>query len=45
MAIDRNKRLYRYPTGEMTLETGDRLLVVGNPEEHAAFEKLLKGED
>lgn len=44
MAIERNKQLYRYPTGEVTLESGDRLLVVGNPKEHSAFAKLLKGE-
>lgn len=40
MAIERHKRLYRYPTGEMTLEKGDRLLAVGNPEEHLEFEKF-----
>lgn len=44
MAIERNKQLYRYPTGEAVLESGDRLLVVGNPEEHVLFAKLLKGE-
>ena len=44
MAIERNKRLYRYPTGEVMLELGDRLLVVGDPQEHLAFAKLLKGE-
>jgi CPA2 family monovalent cation:H+ antiporter-2 len=42
MAIERKKRLYRYPTGEILLEPGDRLLVVGNPEEHMAFLNLLK---
>jgi CPA2 family monovalent cation:H+ antiporter-2 len=42
MAIERHKHLHRYPTGEMTLAAGDRLLVVGNPEEHTAFETLLK---
>lgn len=41
MAIERNKQLHRYPTGEVTLTPGDRLLVVGNPEEQAAFEQLL----
>ncbi|PIG92109.1 cation:proton antiporter [Gloeocapsopsis sp. IPPAS B-1203] len=40
MAIERHKQLYRYPTGEMTLEAGDRLLVVGNFEEHVAFKQL-----
>lgn len=44
MAIDRNKQVYRYPTGEVTLEGGDRLLVVGNPEEHHAFVNLLNQE-
>jgi CPA2 family monovalent cation:H+ antiporter-2 len=44
MAIERNKQLYRYPTGEVVIESGDRLLVVGNPKEHSAFAKLLKGE-
>ncbi len=44
MAIERNKQLYRYPTGEFTLESGDRLLVVANPEEHIAFTKLLTGD-
>lgn len=44
MAIERNKQLYRYPTGEVRLESSDRLLVVGNPEEHLAFTKLLKDE-
>jgi monovalent cation:H+ antiporter-2, CPA2 family len=41
MAIERNKQLYRYPTGEIILEAGDRLLVVGSPEEHNAFVALL----
>ncbi|OKH28007.1 monovalent cation:proton antiporter family protein [Chroogloeocystis siderophila] len=40
MAIERHKQLLRYPTGEVVLEAGDRLLVVGNPEEHIAFKKL-----
>ena len=44
MAIERQKKLYRYPTGEATLEGGDRLLVVGNYEEHITFAKLLKPE-
>ncbi len=42
MAIERHKHLYRYPTGEITLEAGDRLLVVGSPEEHTAFTELLE---
>jgi monovalent cation:H+ antiporter-2, CPA2 family len=44
MAIERNKHLFRYPTGELTIEISDRLLVVGSTEEHLAFTKLLKGE-
>lgn len=42
MAIKRQKRTISYPTGDVVLEAGDRLLVVGNPEEHHAFEKLLE---
>lgn len=33
-----------YPDGQTTLETGDRLLVVGEAEELAALEELAKGE-
>ncbi|MBD2259384.1 cation:proton antiporter [Pseudanabaena sp. FACHB-2040] len=44
MAIERHKHLHRYPTGEMTLAAGDRLLVVGSLEAHTTFEKLLKPE-
>lgn len=43
MAIDRHKRLHRYPTGDAKLELGDRLLVVGNNKEHHAFVMLLEG--
>ncbi|MCL6433569.1 MAG: cation:proton antiporter [Leptolyngbyaceae cyanobacterium HOT.MB2.61] len=43
MAIERNKKLYRYPTGDALLELGDRLLVVGNDKEHRAFLALLEG--
>jgi CPA2 family monovalent cation:H+ antiporter-2 len=43
MAIERNRTLYRYPTGNATLEFGDRLLVVGNDKEHNAFTALLEG--
>jgi len=43
MAIERNKRLHRYPTGEASIEVGDRLLVVGNDQEHNAFNLLLEG--
>ena len=41
MAIERNKRLHRYPLGETIFESDDRLLVVGSPEEHTAFEAIL----
>lgn len=41
MAVERHKQLYRYPTGEMMLETGDRLLAVGNQKEHIEFEKTF----
>lgn len=43
MAIEHNKVLYRYPTGNAVLELGDRLLVVGNDGEHKAFIALLEG--
>jgi CPA2 family monovalent cation:H+ antiporter-2 len=47
MAIDRQvnrkKCLFRYPTGELTIEVNDRLLVVGSPDEHLSFATLLKG--
>lgn len=33
-----------YPDAQTTLEQGDRLLIVGQPEELAAFEELAKGE-
>jgi CPA2 family monovalent cation:H+ antiporter-2 len=42
MAIERDKQLHRYPTGEMRLVAGDRLLVVGSEVEHPAFRQLLK---
>jgi CPA2 family monovalent cation:H+ antiporter-2 len=42
MAIERGRRLYRYPLGETILELGDRLLVVGGPEEQNAFEQLMQ---
>jgi len=41
MAIERHKRLLRYPTGEVILEESDHLLVVGNPKEHVAFKRLM----
>jgi CPA2 family monovalent cation:H+ antiporter-2 len=44
MAIDRQKRIYRYPIGETILEPGDRLLVVCNSKEHLSFaDYLLQG--
>ena len=43
MAIERGKEIYRYPAGKTVFESGDRLLVVGNPEEQAAFERLVRG--
>lgn len=41
MAVKRNKTVQRYPDAQTTLEEGDRLLVVGNAKEQAAFEQLL----
>ncbi|MGC1394431.1 MAG: NAD-binding protein, partial [Coleofasciculaceae cyanobacterium] len=41
MAIERHKRLHRYPTGEVSIEVGDRLLAVGNPQEHIEFKKIF----
>ena len=41
MAIERDRQLLRYPTGETGLVAGDRLLVVGNFEEHTAFKTLF----
>jgi CPA2 family monovalent cation:H+ antiporter-2 len=43
MAIQRRKILDRYPTGDAVLKLGDRLLVVGNSQEHQAFVLLLEG--
>lgn len=42
MAIERHKQLHAYPLGDTLLEVGDRLLVVGNPEEHHAFATLIR---
>lgn len=45
MAIVRqNYEEIDYPNGKTVLESGDRLLVVGEPEEFASFELLAKGE-
>ena len=41
MAVERHKQLHRYPTGEVMLEKGDRLLAVGNQKEHIEFEKIF----
>lgn len=41
MAVKRDRTLYRYPTGDTTLQEGDRLLVIGNTDEHQAFSTLL----
>jgi CPA2 family monovalent cation:H+ antiporter-2 len=45
MAIERNKQIYRYPTGEFRLDMGDRLLVIGNSEEQNLFVSLLTATD
>jgi CPA2 family monovalent cation:H+ antiporter-2 len=42
MAIARNKHLYRYPTGEFTIQISDRLLIVGNPQELDRFFDLFQ---
>lgn len=41
MAIERDHQLFRYPTGEITLLAGDRLLAVGTSETLQAFEKTM----
>ncbi|MGK7908289.1 MAG: cation:proton antiporter [Synechococcus sp.] len=43
IAIERKNKIKRYPLGSTIFERGDRLLVVGNPEEQAAFEKMVQG--
>jgi monovalent cation:H+ antiporter-2, CPA2 family len=43
MAIAHDHTLCRYPTGDAMLALGDRLLVVGNDQEHNAFVSLLEG--
>lgn len=42
MAVERRNQLLRYPTGQLRFEMGDRLMVVGNADEHTAFKDLLK---
>jgi monovalent cation:H+ antiporter-2, CPA2 family len=41
MAIRRGRQLLRYPDPQTILTAGDRLLVVGNTQEQAAFERLV----
>ncbi len=41
MAVRRGQRVFRYPHVHTLLESGDRLLLVGTPQERHAFEKLL----
>jgi monovalent cation:H+ antiporter-2, CPA2 family len=41
MAVERDRKINRYPTGEMRLLLGDRLLVVGSQEELMRFEQLV----
>jgi monovalent cation:H+ antiporter-2, CPA2 family len=40
MAIERNRQILRYPTGETRLAAGDRLLVVGSHEKLQKFEQI-----
>lgn len=41
MAIERRQKLHRYPLGNTIFEEGDRLLVVGSPDEQAKFIAFL----
>jgi monovalent cation:H+ antiporter-2, CPA2 family len=41
MAIRRGRKLLRYPGAETVLGVGDRLLVVGDAQEQAAFERAF----
>ncbi|MGC9504149.1 cation:proton antiporter [Baaleninema sp.] len=43
MAIEQGNDTLFYPKGQTTLRTGDRLLVVGKPEEVLAFYEVLEG--
>ncbi|WP_017661599.1 cation:proton antiporter domain-containing protein [Baaleninema simplex] len=43
MAIEQGDDMFYYPKGQTTLRTGDRLLVVGKPEEVLAFYEVLEG--
>lgn len=40
MAIERDRQVFRYPTGEMRLAAGDRVLVVGSHEKLHGFEQM-----
>ncbi|MEM8638577.1 MAG: cation:proton antiporter [Cyanobacteria bacterium P01_G01_bin.54] len=42
MALEREKQVFQYPVGSMVFHVGDRLLVVGSPEEQAAFDQVLR---
>ncbi|MEB3294923.1 MAG: cation:proton antiporter [Synechococcales bacterium] len=42
MAVEHGKQVNRYPTGEVRIDLGDRILVVGSLQEHDAFEGLLR---
>lgn len=42
MALERDKQMIRYPVGSLMFTEGDRLLVVGSPEEQIAFEELIR---
>jgi monovalent cation:H+ antiporter-2, CPA2 family len=41
MAVERDRKIHRYPTGDMCLMASDRLLVVGSQEELIRFEQLV----
>lgn len=43
MAIERQQKLYRYPLGDTIFQAGDRLLVVGSPDEQAKFATFVQG--
>jgi monovalent cation:H+ antiporter-2, CPA2 family len=40
MAVERDRKIQRYPTGAMRLEVGDRILIVGDRAELQAFKAL-----
>lgn len=41
IALERDKQVIRYPMGDMMFTAGDRLLVVGSPEEQNNFARLI----